>query len=114
MNRFGDYVDANPTVKLTKNYEYPNIDIDKIKVGNKHVDSDELVIYSGQSSSKFEKGDILFARITPCLENGKYAIAKIADKGFGSTEFFVFRGIVNKSLTELFSWPKMDKTISRK
>lgn len=100
MNRFGDYVDANPTVKLTKNYEYPNIDIDKIKVGNKHVDSDELVIYSGQSSSKFEKGDILFARITPCLENGKYAIAKIADKGFGSTEFFVFRGIVNKSLTE--------------
>lgn len=31
------------------------------------------------------------ARITPCLENGKMAVAKIASKGLGSTELFVFR-----------------------
>ena len=41
------------------------------------------------------KRDTLFARITPCLQNGKIAQAKelINGKGFGSTEFFIFRGI---------------------
>jgi type I restriction enzyme S subunit len=32
------------------------------------------------------------ARITPCLENGKMAQARIVGKGIGSTELFVFRG----------------------
>ena len=40
----------------------------------------------------FKKNDVLFAKITPCMENGKGAIAKIKNKiGFGSTEFFVLR-----------------------
>lgn len=41
----------------------------------------------------FEEGDILFAKITPCMENGKGAIAVgLANKiGFGSTEFHVLR-----------------------
>ena len=48
-----------------------------------------------------EDGDILFARITPCLENGKMAIAKTdGQKGIGSTELFVFRGIDNMSVTD--------------
>src|SRR3989344_7567226 len=40
----------------------------------------------------FEKGDILLAKITPCFENGKIAIANISHMiGFGSTEFIVIR-----------------------
>ena len=41
----------------------------------------------------FAEGDVLFAKITPCMENGKGAIAKgLKNKnGFGSTEFFVLR-----------------------
>lgn len=41
----------------------------------------------------FEEGDILFAKITPCMQNGKSAIAKnlIDGIGFGSTEFHVIR-----------------------
>ena len=41
----------------------------------------------------FEEGDILFAKITPCMQNGKSAIANnLTDKvGFGSTEFHVLR-----------------------
>lgn len=41
----------------------------------------------------FEEGDVLFAKITPCMENGKAAIAKglIDGIGFGSTEFHVLR-----------------------
>ncbi|MBD2129530.1 restriction endonuclease subunit S [Microcoleus sp. ZQ-A2] len=41
----------------------------------------------------FKEGDVLFAKITPSMENGKCAIARglIDDIGFGSTEFYVLR-----------------------
>jgi type I restriction enzyme S subunit len=49
----------------------------------------------------FNKNDILFAKITPCMENGKGAIAIIDTKiGFGSTEFHVLRPIKDKSTSE--------------
>ena len=43
--------------------------------------------------TEFIENDIIFAKITPCMENGKVAIAKnlINNVGFGSTEFYVFR-----------------------
>lgn len=44
---------------------------------------------------------MLFARITPCLENGKMAIADTeGQNGIGSTELFVFRGIDGVSDTD--------------
>ena len=47
-----------------------------------------------KSGSKFKDGDTLFARITPCLENGKTAyVFDLGDEvvGTGSTEFIVIR-----------------------
>ena len=47
-----------------------------------------------KSGSKFRDGDTLFARITPCLENGKTAyVFGLGDAviGTGSTEFIVIR-----------------------
>lgn len=41
---------------------------------------------------QFRKGDVIFARITPSMQNGKSAIADIpTDWGYGSTEFHVIR-----------------------
>lgn len=41
----------------------------------------------------FEEGDVLFAKITPCMQNGKAAMARTLTNGIGrgSTEFFVLR-----------------------
>jgi type I restriction enzyme S subunit len=41
----------------------------------------------------FQESDVLFAKITPCMENGKCAIARNLTNGigFGSTEFHVIR-----------------------
>jgi type I restriction enzyme, S subunit len=41
----------------------------------------------------FQEGDVLFAKITPCMENGKAAIARnlVNGRGYGSTEFHVIR-----------------------
>ena len=46
---------------------------------------------SGYTS--FQDGDIIWAKITPCMQNGKCAVAKKLKNGFGygSTEFHVFR-----------------------
>lgn len=90
--RIGDCITCNPSVKLDKGQTYPVIDIDKIVVGRRYVTNKENVTFGGQSGSRFENGDTLMARITPCLENGKIAQAKIQGKGLGSTELFVFRG----------------------
>ncbi len=47
----------------------------------------------------FAENDVLFAKITPCMENGKGAIAQglYNGIGFGSTEFHVLRPIEKKS-----------------
>lgn len=41
----------------------------------------------------FQSGDVLFAKITPCMENGKMAVVPHLENqfGFGSTEFHVIR-----------------------
>lgn len=47
----------------------------------------------------FSENDVLFAKITPCMENGKGAVAVGLTNGigFGSTEFHVLRPIISKS-----------------
>jgi type I restriction enzyme S subunit len=93
MDRFGNKVICNPPVKLEKGNFYPLVSIDKITPGYKTVESDEILEYIGQGGSKFDNNDVVMARITPCLENGKIAIAKTnGQKAMGSTELFVFRG----------------------
>jgi type I restriction enzyme S subunit len=42
--------------------------------------------------TNFADGDVLLAKITPCFENGKIAVAQLnTSYGFGSTEFHVVR-----------------------
>ncbi|EAH6390912.1 restriction endonuclease [Campylobacter coli] len=52
----------------------------------------------------FIENDILIAKITPCMENGKCAIAKNLTNniGFGSTEFHIFRAKTGLDSSFLF------------
>ena len=54
---------------------------------------DETTIEQASGFTKFRERDLLWAKITPCMQNGKSAIAKnlINGLGCGSTEFFVLR-----------------------
>lgn len=55
--------------------------------------------------TQFIAGDVIFAKITPCMENGKAAIVKETINGiaYGSTEFFVLRPFgVDASLLYFF------------
>lgn len=93
---FGDLVDFPPKIQLKKGEEYPFIDMDIVKPENRYVTNLQSKKYDSSGSAKFADKDVLLARITPCLENGKISQVKISEgtKGFGSTEFFVFRAKV--------------------
>ena len=56
-----------------------------------------------KGGARFQNSDTLFARITPCLQNGKICQVKGLNNslGFGSTEFLVFRGKEEISNTDL-------------
>ena len=95
---FGDFADISPKVNLKKGQEYSFIPMEDLDAGYKFAKAGHKKIYDG-GGAKFCNGDTLFARITPCLENGKIAQATGIEEntGFGSTEFIVFRGIKEKS-----------------
>jgi type I restriction enzyme S subunit len=62
---------------------------------------------SGYTS--FKEGDVLFAKITPCMENGKGCHARnlVNGHGFGSTEFHVLRAIDGVSDARfLYHWTR--------
>lgn len=65
------------------------------------IDTSETKRYDDVKSgfTYFLEEDVLFAKITPCMENGKGAVAKKLCNGigFGSTEFHVLRPIAGKS-----------------
>jgi len=54
---------------------------------------DKKVAKVRKGYTPFRDGDVIFAKVTPCMENGKAAVLKGLTNGigFGSTEFFVLR-----------------------
>lgn len=58
----------------------------------------------------FQNGDVIFAKITPCMENGKCAVADGLENGigFGSTEFYVVRPKENISAAYLWHFLRQE------
>ena len=54
---------------------------------------EETTVEQSSGFTKFREGDLLWAKITPCMQNGKSAVAKNLKNGLGcgSTEYFVLR-----------------------
>ena len=97
--KLGDVVTINPQRKLTKTKEAFHVAMRDIEVFTREITSDSYKKFSG-SGTRFQNGDTLFARITPCLENGKTAYVsclKPNQIGHGSTEFIVLSGVKNQT-----------------
>lgn len=89
--RFLDVISLNPRVSLEKGCEYPFVEMANAVSGARKPEIDVFQKYTG-GGAKFEEGDTVIARIEPCLQNGK-GFQCSYKKGFGSTEFLVFRSI---------------------
>ena len=100
-----DFCTINP--KVLKNFDN-NLLVSFVPMANVsedgHINTNDVRKYEEvkKGFTYFENGDVLLAKITPCLENGKGAVARNLKNniGFGSTEFHVFRPDNSKVLSE--------------
>ena len=93
--RLEDTVAINPRTKVPKEGEKLFVPMGALSESSMIVGS--LERKSGNSGAKFQNGDTLVARITPCLENGKTGFVDFLPEdqpsACGSTEFIVLRSI---------------------
>jgi type I restriction enzyme S subunit len=91
--RVSDAITINPKMKVPKEGEKPFIAMDNLSTNSMIIDG--FNYKTGNSGSKFKNKDTLFARITPCLENGKTGFVQSLPANdavaIGSTEFIVLR-----------------------
>ena len=98
--KLSDIADFNPRETIKKGTIAKKIPMDVLRPFYRDIPYYVEECFSG--GTKFRNGDIIMARITPCLENGKTAQVSIlndGEVGFGSTEYIVFRaeeGIADK------------------
>lgn len=92
------YVALNPSMSELKNID-DDLGVSFVKMASVsekgYIAKKEERLYKEVKGSYtyFAEGDLIFAKITPCMENGKCAIATglLNNLGFGSSEFHVFR-----------------------
>ncbi|OME46873.1 hypothetical protein BSK59_28840 [Paenibacillus odorifer] len=96
VSSLDEIIEINPKISLKKGSAHPYVEMKNIT--NHYVRVTEHVIRDFSAGSKFINGDVLLARITPCLENGKTAYVDFLEKdqvGWGSTEFIILRSRKN-------------------
>ena len=84
-------IEINPPRKVEQGANAIYVDMASLPTASARVLTVIRRAFTG-SGSRFRNGDILLARITPCLENGKTAIVDFlgdGENGWGSTEFIV-------------------------
>ena len=93
MGKLGEICIVNPKLTLKVGLSALFYDMDSLPLQGFFMGKARIRDFN--SGMKFQNGDVLFARITPCMENGKAAIVadlKEDEVAFGSTEFIVLRG----------------------
>lgn len=109
--KFLDYITINPKISLKKGRIYPFIEMSS--VGTSTRQPEVIGFKEFGSGAKFQDGDTVIARITPCLQNGKKFYCKNINKGFGSTEYMVFRP-KDESVDSLFLYYFMQTEFIKK
>ncbi|HMM46133.1 MAG TPA: restriction endonuclease subunit S [Candidatus Macondimonas sp.] len=91
-------MDFNPGIDKSKfrdEDEMPFVPMPAVEAETGRIDTSARRPFGEVKSgfTAFASGDVLFAKITPCMENGKMAVAPALPRGvgFGTTEFHVLR-----------------------
>lgn len=90
-----DVIDVNPRTPVEKGKEIWYVPMSSLSETAMTANTADFERRTKHTNVKFKKNDVLLARITPCLENGKtgYAYFLAEDEvACGSTEFIVLRG----------------------
>lgn len=90
-----DLIAINPTERIERGREVWYVPMAALSETGMTVDRGDFERRTVHTAVKFRANDVLLARITPCLENGKTGLVCFLDEGdvaCGSTEFIVLRG----------------------
>jgi type I restriction enzyme S subunit len=109
--RLSELVEINPSLgeKLADHTEVSFITMaDVSETGNVFHSENRQYKDVKKGFTTFRDGDVLFAKITPCMENGKGALVSglINGIGFGSTEFHVLRPKISEDNDFVFHLTK--------
>jgi type I restriction enzyme, S subunit len=88
--RLPDTIEVNPRRTLKRGTIAPYLDMKNLPTQGHSAE--EVIDREFSSGTKFQNGDTLLARITPCLENGKTGYVDFLEDGqvgWGSTEYIV-------------------------
>jgi len=88
--RLPDAIDVNPRRTLKSGTIAPYLDMKNLPTQGHSAE--EVIDREFNSGTKFQNGDTLLARITPCLENGKTGYVDFLEDGqvgWGSTEYII-------------------------
>lgn len=86
-------INPSKQIDLSPDDKISFVPMDSVSVRGDIDTSKSISVSSIKTYSVFREGDVLFAKITPCMENGKGCIAHglLNGYGAGSTEFIVLR-----------------------
>lgn len=90
-----DAIDVNPKTPVEKGKEIFYVPMSALSEAGMNANTADFERRTTHTTIKFKKNDVLLARITPCLENGKTGYAYFLgddEVACGSTEFIVLRG----------------------
>ena len=103
--RFCANVNPQPLRSLHPDSEASFVPMEAVgEYGGLNLDQTRYVFEVGSGYTEFKDGDVVVAKITPCFENGKGALATglLNGIGFGTTELHVLRPFANLDVRFLF------------
>ena len=110
---FSALAEVNPRTELPTGLS-PSVSVSFIPMsdvsesGRWETQQERLLATVSRGYTSFREGDVLVAKITPCMENGKGAHARglVGGLGFGSTEFHVLRARPDVDPRFIYHWTR--------
>lgn len=106
-----ELAEVNPPASATSNgaTEVSFIPMSNVSDGGQWIERQTRRLDQVRSGyTPFREGDVLIAKITPCMENGKgcHATQLVSGLGFGSTEFHVLRARPGNDPRFIYHWTR--------
>ncbi|MDZ7811321.1 MAG: restriction endonuclease subunit S [Arhodomonas sp.] len=99
-----DSIEINPTERAPHTDRVKYVPMSALPETGPNISRSEIELREKATNTRFRNDDVLFARITPCLENGKTGFVDFLNEGevgCGSSEFIILRA---KRVSPMFTY----------
>lgn len=114
--KLSNICEINPKTIIKNNQLASFIPMEKVQSDGKTFTFDNKNTNESKGYTKFQNYDILWAKISPCMQNKKSVLVKNLTNGvgFGSTEFFIIRAKISKiNMNFILAFLRLDYIIQQ-